>query len=98
MWGKMESFDNFDHDFYVNASHYNNFRNGATVHGTFVGICKQYGTVWEYDSYESDPGILPIRNLPELPSLGSGVLRGFFQAIKTAEVLLQNFRCRVTVL
>ena len=38
------------------AVHYNNFRNGATDHGTFVGTCRLCGTVWEFESGE----VLPV--------------------------------------
>ena len=38
------------------AGHYNNFRNGPTDHGTFVGTCKLCGITWEFENYE----VLPV--------------------------------------
>ena len=34
----------------------NNYQNGPTEHGTFVGTCTNCGIVWEFESYE----VLPV--------------------------------------
>lgn len=53
----MGLFDFFNHEPEdEDAVHYNNYRNGVTDHGTFVGTCNLCGTVWEFESYE----VLPV--------------------------------------
>lgn len=49
---------------YDDPSRYNNYQNGPTDHGTFVGTCENCGIVWEFENYEVIPVPYPHGTCP----------------------------------
>ena len=43
---------------------YDNYRNGATARGNFIGTCKICGIVWEFENYEVIPVPYPHGTCP----------------------------------
>ena len=60
----MGIFDDFPVDDVLNHEDYNNYRNGPTGHGTFIGTCKMCGIVWEFENYEVIPVPYPHGTCP----------------------------------
>ena len=46
-------------------SRYNNYQNGPTDHGTFVGTCMNCSIVWEFENYEVIPVPYPHGTCPK---------------------------------
>lgn len=60
---KKKEEDYYD-DPFNDPRHYNNFQNGPTDHGTFIGNCKICGTTWEFKSYKVIPRPYPHATCP----------------------------------
>ncbi len=61
---KKKAQDSYD-DPLNDPIHYNNFQNGATDHGTFIGNCKGCGATWDFHSYKVIPRPYPRATCPK---------------------------------
>lgn len=65
---RQERKKTMDSDYYddplEDPSHYNNYQNGPTDHGTFIGNCKMCGTTWEFPSSRVIPVPYPHATCP----------------------------------
>ena len=48
----------------IDSGRYNNFENGPTDHGTFIGNCSNCGITWEFENYEVIPVPYPHGTCP----------------------------------
>ena len=65
---RQERKKTMDSDYYddplEDPRHYNNYQNGPTDHGTFIGNCKMCGTTWEFPSSRVIPVPYPHATCP----------------------------------
>ena len=65
---RQERKKTMDSDYYddplEDPRHYNNYQNGSTDHGTFIGNCKMCGTTWEFPSSRVIPVPYPHATCP----------------------------------
>ena len=65
---RQERKKTMDSDYYddplKDPRHYNNYQNGPTDHGTFIGNCKMCGTTWEFPSSRVIPVPYPHATCP----------------------------------
>ena len=61
---KQQMNNDYYDDPFEDPRHYNNYRNGPTDHGTFIGNCKMCGTTWEFPSSRVIPVPYPHATCP----------------------------------